>query len=75
MKTIVKKVEKVEPKPTPKPKVKKLDTNLEVTASEKEGGKWIQAYHSIYIDEAGKPEIVRVQHTRIRKRQVQSSYQ
>jgi len=40
MKSIVKKVEKVEP---PKPKAKKLENNLEVTASETEGGKWIEA--------------------------------
>ncbi|MEA2048284.1 MAG: VWA domain-containing protein [Campylobacterota bacterium] len=54
MKTIVKKVEVVEPKPIPKPKVKKLDYTLEVTASEKEGGKWVQAYNAIYQDENGK---------------------
>ena len=54
MKVIVKKVEKVEPKPEPKPKVKKLDHTLEVTASEKEGGKWVQAYNAIHQDEEGK---------------------
>ncbi|WP_309496889.1 VWA domain-containing protein [Sulfurovum sp.] len=54
MKVIVKKVEKVEPKPEPKPKVKKLDHTLEVTTSEKEGGKWVQGYNSIHQDENGK---------------------
>ncbi|NEW61394.1 VWA domain-containing protein, partial [Sulfurovum sp. bin170] len=44
MKSIVKKVEKVEPKP----EVKKPKNSLEITATEKEGGKWIEAYHAIY---------------------------
>ena len=52
MKKIVKKVEKVEPTPTPtptpKPTPKKLKNSLEVTASEKEGGKWIKASYDIY---------------------------
>jgi len=52
MKVIAKKVEVVVP---PKPKVKKLDHTLETSASEKEGGKWIAAYHTIYQDEEGKP--------------------
>ena len=42
MKVIVKKVEK------PKPVLKKPKNNLEITASEKEGGKWINAFHKIY---------------------------
>jgi Ca-activated chloride channel family protein len=58
MKKIVKKVEKVEPTPTPKltpePTPKKLKKNLEITASEKEGGKWIDAYHYMYKDDEGK---------------------
>lgn len=41
MKSIVKKVEVV--KPAPIPKVKKLKNNLEITASETEGGKWVEA--------------------------------
>ncbi len=57
MKTIAKKVEVVEPKPTPKPipkpVVKKLKNNIEVSASEKEGGKWVKAYHRIYRAENG----------------------
>ena len=48
MKTIVKKVEKVQPKPTPKPTPKKLKNNLEVTASEKEGSKWVDAACRVY---------------------------
>ena len=50
MKKIVKKVEKVEPMPTPTPKPtpKKLKNNLKITASEKEGGKWIEANYNIY---------------------------
>ncbi len=48
MKVIAKKVEVVEPKPEPKPVVKKLKNNLEISASEKEGGKWIEVYHRIY---------------------------
>ena len=55
MKVIAKKVELVEPpKPTPKPKVKKLDHTVEVSNSEKEDGKWVVAYNSIYEDEDGK---------------------
>ena len=55
MKVIAKKVEVVEVKPEPKkPVVKKLDHTLETSASEKENGKWIEAYHDIYIDEDGK---------------------
>jgi len=56
MKTIVKKVEKVEPTPTPTPKAtptpKKLKNNLEITASEKEGSKWVDAtcYIRKFID-------------------------
>ena len=50
MKVIAKKVEVVVP---PKPVVKKLKNNLEVTASETEGGKWIEAYHTIYPVEDG----------------------
>ncbi|CAA6825268.1 MAG: Unknown protein [uncultured Sulfurovum sp.] len=46
MKVIAKKVEVVKLKP--KPIVKALKNNLEISASEKEGGKWIGAYHSIY---------------------------
>jgi hypothetical protein len=42
MQTLTKKVEA--PKPTPKP----LPYNLEISASEKEGGKWVEAYHRIY---------------------------
>ena len=52
MKTIVKKVEKVEPTPTPKPTAKptpkKLKNNIEITASEKENGKWVETDHNIY---------------------------
>jgi hypothetical protein len=44
MKRIVKKVEVVKPKPV----VKKLKKNLEVTASETEGGKWVSAIHYIH---------------------------
>ena len=50
MKVIAKKVEVVEP---PKPVVKKLKNNLEVIASETEGGKWVEAYHAIYPVEDG----------------------
>ncbi|SFV57075.1 Von Willebrand factor type A domain protein [hydrothermal vent metagenome] len=46
MNTITKKVEKA--KPAPKPKAKKLKNNLEISATEKEGGKWVKAYHRIY---------------------------
>ncbi|MBD3792369.1 MAG: VWA domain-containing protein, partial [Campylobacterales bacterium] len=57
MKTIVQKVEKVEPpKPEPKPVVKELDHTVEISASETEGGKWIRAYHYIYPMVDGKPE-------------------
>jgi Ca-activated chloride channel family protein len=42
IKTIVTKVEKIVPIPKPTPK--KLKNNLEITASETEGGKWIEAY-------------------------------
>lgn len=45
MKVIVEKVEVVVP---PKPVVKKLKYNLEITASEKEGGKWVRTSHWIY---------------------------
>ena len=54
MKVIAKKVEVVVPKPTPKPKVKKLDHTVEVSNSEKEDGKWVAAYNNIYEDEDGK---------------------
>jgi Ca-activated chloride channel family protein len=55
MKSIVKKVEKVEPTPTPKPTPKKLKNNIEITVVEKEGGKWLEANHNIYKqDEEGK---------------------
>jgi hypothetical protein len=46
MRLIAKKVEKA--KVVPKPKIKKLKINLKVTATEKEGGKWVNAYHRIY---------------------------
>ena len=55
MKVIAKKVEVVTPPPPAKPKVKKLDHTLETSASEKEGGKWVAAYHGIYQDDNGKP--------------------
>ena len=50
MRSIVKKVEIVEvvEKVKPKPVVKKLKNNLEITATEKEGGKWIEARHYIH---------------------------
>ncbi len=51
MKSIVKKVEVVKPKP--KPVIKELKVNLEITASEKEGGKWVRAGNYISIDENG----------------------
>ena len=44
MKEIAQKVEKKEPKPV----VKKLKNNVTITASEKEGGKWVKATHNIY---------------------------
>jgi Ca-activated chloride channel family protein len=51
IKSVVKKVEVVVP-PKPKPKkVKKLDHNIEVTASEKEGGKWIDASCRAYNED------------------------
>ena len=51
MKVIAKKVEVVVP---PKPAVKKLKNNLEISASETEGGKWVEAYHDISSAEEGK---------------------
>ncbi len=50
MRSIFKKVEIAEPikKVEPKPVVKKLKNNLVITAIEKDGGKWVQAYHDIY---------------------------
>jgi len=54
MKSIVKKVEKVEPKP------KVLKNNIEITAVEKEGGRWIKAYHTIYKVVDGEKESGRV---------------
>ena len=53
MKVIAKKVEVVAPT-KPKPVVKKLKNNIEVSASEKEDGKWVKARHYIYQDEEGK---------------------
>ncbi|MEA3492683.1 MAG: VWA domain-containing protein, partial [Campylobacterota bacterium] len=53
MKVIAKKVEVAKPEPKPKPVAKELKNNLEATASEKEGGKWIKAYHRIYRAENG----------------------
>ena len=49
IKEVAKKVEK--PTPPPKPKVKKLDHNVEVTASESEGGKWVSANCRIYNED------------------------
>jgi len=46
IKVIAKKVEVAKPKP--KPMVKKLKNNLEISASEKENAKWIKASHVIY---------------------------
>jgi len=47
IKSVVKKVEK--PKPTLKSKkVIKLDHNIEISASESEGSKWVRAYNWIY---------------------------
>lgn len=54
MKVIAKKVEKVEPAPAPKPVAKKLEHTIEISNSEKEDGKWVVAYNSIYEDEDGK---------------------
>jgi len=51
IKEVAKKVEKPTPPPPPKPKIKKLDHNVEVTASEKEGGKWINADCRIYNED------------------------
>ena len=51
IKTVAKKVQKAKPKPKPKPKVKKLDHTVEVTASESEGGKWIDADCRIYNED------------------------
>ena len=48
IKVIAKKVEKVEPKPEPKPIVVMLKNNLEVTASEKKDGKLVEVRHYIY---------------------------
>ncbi|NKQ41051.1 MAG: VWA domain-containing protein [Sulfurovum sp.] len=45
MDSIVEKVEKVE---KPKPVAKKTENDVEITASEKEGGKWLNSYHIIY---------------------------
>ncbi len=53
MKVIVKKVEVVE---APKPVVKKLKINLEVTTSETEGGKWVKATNYVYTVEDGKAD-------------------
>ncbi|BAF72962.1 VWA domain-containing protein [Sulfurovum sp. NBC37-1] len=47
MKTIVKKVEVAKPK--------KVEKNLQITASETEGGKAVAALHQIYKDVGGKP--------------------
>ena len=44
IKVIAKKVEKVKPKPV----VKKLKKNLEITASEKVDGRWVSTIHYIY---------------------------
>ncbi len=46
-------VQKKEVKKPEAPVVKKLKKNLEITASEKEKGKWIQASHSIYKNDDG----------------------
>ena len=51
IKTVAKKVQKTKPKHKPKPKVKKLDHNVEVTASESEGGKWIDASCRAYNED------------------------
>ncbi len=52
MKTIAKKVE--EPKPEPKPEVKTPENPLEITASETEGGKWVDTHYMIYNAETGR---------------------
>ncbi|HHD81369.1 MAG TPA: VWA domain-containing protein, partial [Campylobacterales bacterium] len=52
IKSIVKKVEKEKPKPTPV--LKKLKDTLEVVVTEKEGGKWVRASNDvIYKDDNG----------------------
>jgi len=51
IKEVAKKVEKPTPPPPPKPKVKKLDHNIEVTASESEDGKWISANCRAYNED------------------------
>jgi Ca-activated chloride channel family protein len=48
MSLISKKVERAKPTPKPKVKVKRLKINLKVTASEKEGSRWVDAYHRLY---------------------------
>jgi len=47
MTKIVEKVQKEEPKP-PVTNIKKTKNNVEITASEKEGSKWVRASHAIY---------------------------
>lgn len=47
MTEIVKKVQKEEPKP-PVAIIKKTKNKVEITVSEKEGGKWVRASHAIY---------------------------
>lgn len=47
IKSVAKKVEE----PKPKPKVKKLDHNIEVSASETKGGKWIDANCRAYNED------------------------
>ena len=51
IKSVVKKVEVIKPKLVPKVKVKKLDHNIEVTASESDGGKWINANCRAYNED------------------------
>ncbi len=70
MKVIAKKVEVVEPKPEPKPVVKKLKNNLEISASEKEGGKWIEVYHRIYKIVDGEAEESQVTGVSSRKKKI-----
>ena len=55
MGTIAEKVQKAEPKP---PVIKKLKKNIQITASEKEGGKWVKAYH--YIHKVVDGEVVKI---------------
>ena len=50
---IAKKVQKIKSKPEPKPVIKKLKKNLEMTASEIAEGKWIRASHMIYANDDG----------------------